>query len=253
MIRLLAWLRGAGKQSISSVASVSPLLPECEVQYLDAYGREVPTVNQAVQRRETRQLPQATETRLYQMHDGPEWLREVSRADHANGARCRVCYWPWGKERSKAETSFPGGKRRVEYQEWFGNGELRRHKCAEAGQLRQQYMFLLPQHGYYTYTEQMPVYPGGADQLLADINRAIKYPAAALRKQEQGKVFIHFLVRPDGVMTDITVQKGVTSTLDRAALEAVEQLGRTKRWQPGFQNRRAVSVTYTVPITFSIK
>jgi protein TonB len=105
----------------------------------------------------------------------------------------------------------------------------------------------------YTYTEEMPIYPGGPDQLLTDISRATKYPAAALRKQEQGKVYIHFIVRPDGMMADVVVQKGVTSTLDKAAVEAVEQLGHNKRWQPGFQNRRAVSVSFTVPIAFHYK
>ncbi|WP_229755313.1 energy transducer TonB [Hymenobacter cavernae] len=102
----------------------------------------------------------------------------------------------------------------------------------------------------YTYVEQMPVFPGGNDALLAAIQKNTKYPPLALRNQVEGKVFITFVVGPDGAVSGVTVQKGIGSGCDEAAVAAVKTL---PRFTPGKQNGRAVSVSFTVPVTFAIK
>ncbi|WP_242582928.1 energy transducer TonB [Hymenobacter telluris] len=102
----------------------------------------------------------------------------------------------------------------------------------------------------YQYVEQMPVFPGGPEALLAAIQKGATYPALALRNQIEGKVFISFVVGPDGAVTDVKVQKGIGGGCDESAVASVKKL---PKFSPGKQNGRAVSVSYTVPVTFAIK
>ncbi|SDY77728.1 energy transducer TonB [Hymenobacter psychrophilus] len=102
----------------------------------------------------------------------------------------------------------------------------------------------------YTYVEQMPVFPGGQEALLAYISKNIKYPAMALRNQVEGRVFIKFVVGPDGAVSNVEVQKGIGAGCDEESMRVIKNL---PRFTPGKQNGRAVSVYFTVPVTFSIK
>jgi len=102
----------------------------------------------------------------------------------------------------------------------------------------------------YTYVEQMPVFPGGQEALLKYIGEHVKYPALALRNQVEGKVFIAFVVGPDGQVSDVKVQKGIGAGCDEEAARVIKSL---PKFAPGKQNGRAVSVSYTVPVTFAIR
>ncbi|WP_279387751.1 energy transducer TonB [Hymenobacter edaphi] len=102
----------------------------------------------------------------------------------------------------------------------------------------------------YTYVEQMPTPPGGMEGLMQYLGKNIKYPALALRNQVEGKVFVNFVVGPDGQISNVTVTKGIGAGCDE---EAVRVISKMPAWAPGKQNGRAVSVSYTVPVTFTIK
>lgn len=102
----------------------------------------------------------------------------------------------------------------------------------------------------YTYVEQMPQPPGGMEGLMQYLGKNIKYPALALRNQVEGKVFVNFVVGPSGQITNVTVTKGIGAGCDE---EAVRVISKMPAWSPGKQNGRAVSVSYTVPVTFTIK
>ncbi|QIX63502.1 energy transducer TonB [Hymenobacter lutimineralis] len=102
----------------------------------------------------------------------------------------------------------------------------------------------------YTYVEQMPVFPGGQEALLQYIGKNIRYPALALRNQIEGKVFVNFTVGPDGSVTDVKVTKPLGGGTDEEAVRVIKTL---PRFAPGKQNGRAVSVSFTVPVTFAIK
>jgi protein TonB len=102
----------------------------------------------------------------------------------------------------------------------------------------------------YTYVEQMPVFPGGQEALLQYIGKNIKYPAMALRNQIEGKVFVAFTVNPDGQVQDVKVTKPLGGGCDEEAVRVIKTL---PRFSPGKQNGRAVSVSFTVPVTFAIR
>ncbi|MBU6120085.1 energy transducer TonB [Hymenobacter siberiensis] len=104
----------------------------------------------------------------------------------------------------------------------------------------------------YVYVEQMPELPGGGGQkaIVAAIQKAAKYPALALGNQIEGKIYVSFIVNSLGDVSDVKVVKGLGYGLDEETIRAVKTL---PRFTPGKQNGRAVSVAYTVPISFKIQ
>ena len=60
----------------------------------------------------------------------------------------------------------------------------------------------------YKNVEKMPSYPGGDEARLKFLIENIKYPEAAIKNNVQGKVFMSFIVRADGSVTDVKVMRG---------------------------------------------
>jgi protein TonB len=103
----------------------------------------------------------------------------------------------------------------------------------------------------YTYVEHMPQIPGGGgNRAIVDaIQRNVTYPKEALRNNIQGVVFVSFSVVEDGSVHDAKIVKGIGWGCDETVLDAVRKL---PLFVPGTQNGRAVSVNFTVPVTFRI-
>ena len=101
----------------------------------------------------------------------------------------------------------------------------------------------------YLSVEQMPQLPGGGgtEAIVAAIQKAARFPAQAMANGVEGKVFASFVVNAQGEVTDLKIVKGLGSGLDEETLRAISKL---PRFIPGRQNGRAVSVQYTVPISF---
>ncbi len=95
--------------------------------------------------------------------------------------------------------------------------------------------------------EEMPEFPGGEQALRNHIATSVNYPAEAQQKGTQGRVYVQFVVSKDGSVKNATVVRGVDPLLDREALHVVNSL---PSWIPGKQRGQAVSVSYTVPISF---
>ena len=98
----------------------------------------------------------------------------------------------------------------------------------------------------------MPELPGGggAAAIVAAIQKAVNYPAQAVRNNVEGRLFATFIVNEQGDITDIKIVKGLGSGLDEETIRAIKTL---PRFIPGRQNGRAVSVSYTVPLNFKIR
>lgn len=97
--------------------------------------------------------------------------------------------------------------------------------------------------------EQMPQFPGGETALLQYIRDNLKYPTIAQENGIQGRVIVRFVVSKDGSVKDITVLRGVDSSLDKEAVRVVNSL---PKFIPGKQNGHAVNVFYTLPVSFKL-
>lgn len=102
----------------------------------------------------------------------------------------------------------------------------------------------------FRIVEEMPVFPGGEQELLRFINKSVKYPVIAQENGIQGRVICTFTVNQDGSVVDAEVVRGIDPSLDKEALRVI---GVMPKWQPGKQRGKPVRVRYTLPIVFRLQ
>lgn len=102
----------------------------------------------------------------------------------------------------------------------------------------------------FTFAEEMPTYPGGDEKLLQYFSSHILYPEIARRAGVEGRLYISFIVRSTGNISDIQVVKGLGAGLDEEAVKVVKSM---PKWNPGKQNGKPVSVKVTIPIIFKLQ
>jgi TonB family protein len=98
--------------------------------------------------------------------------------------------------------------------------------------------------------EQMPEFPGGEKALLKWLSENIIYPTIAQEQGIQGKVFLRFVVTPDGSVDEVQVIKDLHPACDEAAVEGMKKM---PKWIPGKQNGNPVYVYYNLPISFKLQ
>jgi TonB family protein len=86
------------------------------------------------------------------------------------------------------------------------------------------------------------------------------YPEEAQRIGMSGRIFIRFIVEPDGSVSDVDIVRGLETdkdelksaaeALNREALRVVKE---SPPWKPGKQRGHAVRVAFTFPIEFVLK
>jgi len=101
----------------------------------------------------------------------------------------------------------------------------------------------------YEVCEQMPIFPGGDAALMKYLSENVKYPALAIKAQEQGRVVVSFTVEKDGAISDVKVARSVTPSLDAEAVRVVKAM---PKWTPGKQDGQPVRVRYNVPVSFKL-
>ena len=102
----------------------------------------------------------------------------------------------------------------------------------------------------YNVVEQMPSFPGGEAALLKYVNTHIKYPAIAQEQEISGVVVLRFVVKEDGSVGEVIVQKSLEKHCDEEAVRVVKSL---PRFIPGKQQGKAVRVWYTLPVRYCIQ
>ncbi len=107
-----------------------------------------------------------------------------------------------------------------------------------------------PEHEVYQIVEQMPQFPNGEEAMMQYIAEQVKYPAEAKKADAQGRVFVGFIVEPDGSLSDFKVLRGIGHGCDEEALRVVKSM---PKWKPGMQRGKAVRVQYLVPVNFKLE
>ena len=101
----------------------------------------------------------------------------------------------------------------------------------------------------YRSVEQMPRFPGGEAALMKYIKSHIQYPAEALKNKIEGNVILQFVVDKTGNIGEVKVVRSLGKDLDKEAVRVIKSL---PKFTPGRQNGKAVSVWYTLPVTFTL-
>jgi len=102
----------------------------------------------------------------------------------------------------------------------------------------------------FTIVEEMPSFPGGEAELFKYLGSNIKYPAMARDAGIQGIVYVTFVVKEDGKISDVRVLRGVGGGCDE---EAVRVVAKMPSWKPGKQRGKSVRVQYNLPIRFTLR
>lgn len=115
--------------------------------------------------------------------------------------------------------------------------------------------------------EQMPRFPGcenykwsneekakcAEKKLFEYIRTNLKYPPQALKNNLHGEVLIKFIVDKEGIINQAELISDPGSGMGKAALEVVNGMNElNKKWTPGYQQGKPVSVWFVLPIRFSL-
>jgi protein TonB len=90
---------------------------------------------------------------------------------------------------------------------------------------------------------------GGPQALMKYIVTNIQYPSTSIEMNEQGKVYLSFVVEPDGSITNVVVERGVSPDLDREAKRVVRSM---PKWKPGESKAKKSRTRCRLPINFQL-
>ena len=102
----------------------------------------------------------------------------------------------------------------------------------------------------FQIVEEMPAFPGGEAKLMEYVGKNIKYPQIARETGIQGRVFIGFVVGPDGSVSNVKLLRGIGGGCDEEAMRVVKSM---PKWKPGKQRGKAVRVSYQIPVFFKLQ
>ena len=101
----------------------------------------------------------------------------------------------------------------------------------------------------YTNVQVQAEYKGGMKEFYAYIGQKMTYPFKARRMGVEGKVYVQFIVEPDGRISNVKTIRGIGAGCDEEAMNVIK---RSPRWNPGKQNGKPVRVKKVIPITFRL-
>ena len=103
----------------------------------------------------------------------------------------------------------------------------------------------------FTVVETMPMFNGkpAEEGFREYVGKNTQYPEKAQEQGISGRVFIEFIIDPDGNMRNVNVIRPVNPLLDN---EAVRVIRESPKWTPGYQRGIAVPVKFTFPVVFKL-
>ena len=119
----------------------------------------------------------------------------------------------------------------------------------------------------FKVVEQMPRFPGCEEnttdearkdcafkKLLEHVYQNIKYPAEARTDGIEGTTVIQFVVSKEGRIKDEKIVRKLGAGCDEEALRVVRKMREDNIiWIPGYQQGKAVSVQYNLPVKFKLE
>lgn len=119
----------------------------------------------------------------------------------------------------------------------------------------------------YKYVEKMPRLQGCehvigtesekkacSDELFKKFFRSnLRYPRAALEQGIEGTIYVTFIVRPDGTITDPKLENKLGGGCEEEAIRLLRLFQEKCRFTPQSSRGRAVLIQFRTEIVFSLK
>ena len=103
----------------------------------------------------------------------------------------------------------------------------------------------------YSQENYVPANPEIKPKFIGDLNKYLSehivYPKDAEKQEIQGIVYVSFIVEKDGSISTVKIAKGITASLDSAAVNVTRQM---PKWSPSMDNGQAVRCKYDMPVHF---
>ena len=114
----------------------------------------------------------------------------------------------------------------------------------------------------FEMTEQ-PVFPGcekvnaiekaecSQKKMFEYVAQHLQYPEDMKASKLEGKVYVKFVITEKGDVADVQVQKSLTPSADKAALDIVNGMNKNAgKWTPGTKDGKPVKMDMILPISF---
>ena len=101
-----------------------------------------------------------------------------------------------------------------------------------------------------TFIEVMPEFPGGETARSKFIGDNLLFPESARNNNIEGRVVAQFIVRNTGIIDSIKILRGIGGGCDEEVIRIIKLM---PEWKPAFQNGKAVSVKFILPVNFVLE
>ena len=102
----------------------------------------------------------------------------------------------------------------------------------------------------FLVVESPPSFPGGEKARKRFLGENLKYPQMAKESGIQGKVYVTFVVEPNGSVTHIKILRGIGGGCDEEAIRVTKLM---PKWIAGKQRGKPVRVQFNMPIKFTLQ
>jgi protein TonB len=97
--------------------------------------------------------------------------------------------------------------------------------------------------------DKAPMYPDGVNGILRHISENYNYPEEARTEGIEGKVYVSFIISPEGRNENVEVVKSVNEIFNDEAIRVIMAMD---RWIPAKLKGEYVNFRYTLPISLKL-
>ena len=108
---------------------------------------------------------------------------------------------------------------------------------------------ILKKDTVYSFATTNALFPGGDEALVAYLKSSLRYPESAKRRKVQRTVYMKFVVRSDGRITNIRSIRSIDPELANEAMRVIKEM---PKWTPGTYKNTPVSIYYVLPVKFKL-
>jgi len=106
----------------------------------------------------------------------------------------------------------------------------------------------------YNKAESNPSFVGGNEAMMTYLKENVKFPQDAIDKQDEGLVYVDFVISKNGTVREVEVTEQTNEDVDASfRSEAARVVASMPKWTPGLQRGKAVDVKYSLPISFELQ
>jgi len=151
----------------------------------------------------------------------------------------------------KLKARYNKGEKHGNFQSFYPNGQMVRDDFYENGKFQDGNCFSRDGKAidYFPYV-RMPRFPGGPSGLRSFVEKELKYPPEAKKRNIEGAVLILFTVDEKGTIIDPWVVNGDREYFNQEAIRVVEKF---PDWIPGEVDGNPSPIQVSVPIEFRLR